>query len=214
MSDNPTMSGAPRKVTAVLFNGFELLDVFGPLEVFGVISDHFQIQLIGPASGSVQSAQGPQAVADCAYHDAPPCDVVLIPGGIGTRELVQDRPFLDWLAGWATPAEYTVSVCTGSAVLAAAGLITGYRATSNKRAFGWVSQQGIDVEWIPEARWVEDRNRWTSSGVAAGIDMTLALVARLHGAAFASTLADRIEHDWHQDPSWDPFARKNGLTNH
>jgi transcriptional regulator GlxA family with amidase domain len=64
------------------------------------------------------------------------------------------------------------------------------------------------VEWIFEARWVEDRNRWTSSGVAAGMDMAISLISHLHGSASADEVADGVEYDWHRDSSWDPFAAK------
>jgi transcriptional regulator GlxA family with amidase domain len=195
----------------VLFEGFELLDVFGPVELLAQLPQHFALDLLGPAPGPVTSAQGVAVVADHAYADAPPCDVVLVPGGIGTRRLVEDQGWLKWLREWAGPSDLVTSVCTGSGVLAAAGLLEGFRATSNKRAFAWASSQGNDVTWVPEARWVEDRGRWTSSGVAAGMDMTLALIARLHGDAVATETADRVEYDWHRDPAWDPFAAKNGL---
>jgi len=95
-------------------------------------------------------------------------------------------------------------------VLAAAGLLDGYRATSNKRAFVWAASQGPKVEWVPKARWVEDRDRWTSSGVAAGTDMTLAIISRLHGQDLADQLADAVEYDWHRNPAWDPFAARWG----
>ena len=124
-----------RRINVVLFDGFELLDVFGPLQMFGVLSpDCFEIVILGPHAGPVRSAQGPQAHADCAYEDAREPDIVFVPGGMGTRTLVKDGAFLTWLAGHADPAEFVMSVCTGSAVLAAAGLLDGYRATSNKRS--------------------------------------------------------------------------------
>jgi transcriptional regulator GlxA family with amidase domain len=202
----------PRRITVVLFDRFELLDVFGPLELFGILPDRFEIGLAGPSGAPVRSAQGPEAVPHHSYEKAARPDVVLVPGGIGTRQLVDDRAFLDWLAAWARPAELVTSVCTGSALLAAAGLLDGYRATSNKRAFNWARTQGPHVEWVARARWVEDRDRWTSSGVAAGMDMTLALIARLHGDELASDVADGVELEWHRDPSWDPFAAKYGLV--
>jgi transcriptional regulator GlxA family with amidase domain len=90
--------------------------------------------------------------------------------------------------------------------------LDGYRATSNKRAFHWARAQGPQVDWIAQARWVEDRDRWTSAGVAAGMDMTLALIARLNSDEFATAVVDRVEYDWHRDPTWDPFAAKNGLV--
>jgi transcriptional regulator GlxA family with amidase domain len=207
-----TSSPERRHVGVVLFPGFELLDVFGPLEMFGVLTDEFDIVMIGPTVGEVASAQGPRVVADVSYEGAPAVDIVVVPGGIGTRALVNDQSFLGWLKGWATSAEFITSVCTGSGVLAAAGLLDGYRATSNKRSFSWASAQGAGVTWIPEARWVEDGNRWTSSGVAAGIDMALALIAHLHGEDLATGLADRVEYEWHRDSSWDPYAAKNGLV--
>jgi transcriptional regulator GlxA family with amidase domain len=201
-----------RRVGIVLFDGFELLDVFGPAELYGVLPDRFQLHMIGPRAGPVTSAQGPQVLASEGYTEAPPADVVLVPGGIGTRALVEDRSFLGWLGRWAGGAPLVTSVCTGSGVLAAAGLLDGYRATSNKRAFSWAVAQGPRVDWVAEARWVEDRDRFTSSGVAAGMDMTLAVVARLCGHAVADHLADGVEYDWHRDPRWDPFAAKHGLV--
>lgn len=205
-------TGEPSQLSVVLFDGFELLDVCGPLEMFGLLTDRFSIDLVGPDPGPVKSATGPQIVADRSYGEAPPADILLVPGGIGTRRLVQDRKFVAWLSEWAASARYVTSVCTGSGVLAAAGLLDGFRATSNKRAFEWARSQSQNVEWVPEARWVEDRNRWTSAGVAAGIDMALALIAHLHGEQVATTLADRVEYDWHREPTWDPFAAKNGLA--
>jgi len=158
------------------------------------------------------SAQGPSALAEVSYADASTTDIVLVPGGIGTRRLVEDAGFLGWLNAWASPATFVTSVCTGSGLLAAAGLLDGYRATSNKRAFEWACSQGARVTWVPEARWVEDRDRWTSSGVAAGIDMALALIARLVGEDRARDLADRVEYEWHRDSTWDPYAAKNRLV--
>lgn len=201
-----------REIATVLFDGFDVLDVFGPLEVFGVAGRRFNLTMLGPEVGPVRSAQGPAVVADVPYRDAPRADIVLVPGGIGTRRLVSDVAFIEWLAEWAERAELVTSVCTGSGLLAAAGLLNGYRATSNKRAFTWAREQGPQVDWVPEARWVEDRDRWTSSGVAAGIDMALALVAHLEGDELADVIADGIEHNWHRKSDWDPFAAKNGLV--
>ena len=201
-----------RTVGVVLFDRFELLDVFGPLEIFGVLKNHFEIVVIGPPDGYVASSQGPRSVVDVAYAGAPRGDVVLVPGGLGTRSRVDDGEFIGWLGDWASKAELVTSVCTGSGVLARAGLLDGYRATSNKRDFAFAVSQGPLVEWVPSARWVADRDRWTSSGVAAGMDMALALVAHLHGEQLATAVANAIELDWHRDSSWDPFAVLNGLV--
>ncbi|MGH9047707.1 MAG: DJ-1/PfpI family protein [Acidimicrobiales bacterium] len=202
----------PSRVGLVLFEGFELLDVVGPVELFAHAPELFAVELVGPSIGPVASAQGHEVVAEVAFAEAMVCDVAMVPGGMGTRRLVTDPAFLEWLGIWASRARYVTSVCTGSGLLAAAGLLDGYRATSNKRAFSWASCQGETVEWVPHARWVVDRNRWTSSGVTAGMDMTLALISSMHGEAVALEIADQVEYEWHREPCWDPFAAKHGLA--
>jgi transcriptional regulator GlxA family with amidase domain len=208
----PAQTPPAETLTVVLFDDFELLDVAGPLEVFGGSGDRFSVTLVGPRPGPVTSAQGYEMVADLAYASAPPADIVLVPGGRGIRPAVDDGDLVAWLARWAAPAPYVASVCTGSALLAAAGLLDGYRATSNKRAFDWARSNGPRVEWVPEARWVEDRGRWTSSGVSAGMDMALALLAHLDGDDAALGVAQRMEYEWHRDAGRDPFAALYGLV--
>lgn len=205
------MTEAKRRVTVVLFEGFELLDVFGPVELFRLDPSLFDVELIAAEAGPVRSSQGPEVIATGAFADATSPDIVLVPGGQGTRPLATDQSFLAWLAGWAADAQLVTSVCTGSALLAAAGLLDGYRATSNKRAFAWASSHGASVSWVPQARWVEDDNRWTSSGIAAGMDMAAAIIAAIHGPEVAAKLSDAAELDVHADASWDPYAEKNGL---
>lgn len=206
------MTGVSRRVSVVLFDGFELLDVFGPIELLSMLPEQFRIDVVGPEAGPVRSSQGIEVVALSAYAQAQPGEIIMVPGGMGTRQLAEDQQFLAWLAGFASSAEFVASVCTGSALLAAAGLLEGYAATSNKRAYTWATQFGTDVSWKPQARWVEDRNRWTSSGVAAGMDMTAALIRALHGDEQARYAADRIELETHADPGWDPFAALYGLA--
>lgn len=200
------VDGEVRTVAVVLFDGFELLDVFGPLELFGRFPQEFSVTLLGPKAGAVRSFQGAEVIATSSYADAEVPQIVMVPGGLGTRALAIDQDFLRWLHRWASGAEIVTSVCTGSALLAAAGLLDGYRATSNKRAFDWASLHGQSVEWMAAARWVHDRDRWTSSGVAAGMDMTAALLGHLIGAERAQQAADEIELELHTDPDWDPFA--------
>ena len=201
-----------RHISVVLFEGFELLDVFGPVELFSMVPDRLAVEFIGPEAGPVASSQGVQVTATIGYNAAAAPDIVLIPGGRGTRRLVNDEAFLSWLRAWATPASLVTSVCTGSAVLAAAGLLDGYRATSNKAAFAWVREQGEKVGWIAEARWVEGRDPWTSSGVAAGMDMAAALLADLFGRDVAQRVTTGAELEVHEDASWDPFAKIHGLA--
>jgi transcriptional regulator GlxA family with amidase domain len=100
----------------------------------------------------------------------------------------------------------TTTVCTGSALLARTGLLDGRPATSNKIAWDWGVQQGPRVKWMRQARWVDDGNIVTSSGVSAGIDMALGLIARLHGRDMALASARYMEYRWHEDAADDPFA--------
>jgi transcriptional regulator GlxA family with amidase domain len=200
-----------RRVGIILFEGFELLDVFGPAEAFGALRNEFELVLVAAEAGPVKSSQGPRAIADAGFADCPRLDILLVPGGIGTRSEVENASLLASIRRLADRAELVLSVCTGAALLARAGLLDGRRATTNKRSFGWVKQQGPQTRWVEQARFVEDGNLWTSSGVTAGIDMALAVIARLSGTEVAETIALRIEHVWQSDPGFDPFAAHYGL---
>lgn len=199
------MVAAGRVVTVVLFEGFEVLDVFGPVELLSKVPE-VSIEFAGPRVGPVRSAQGAEVIATTSHAEVITPDVLLVPGGQGTRELVGDPRFLRWLGEAASRARLVTSVCTGSALLAAAGSLDGYRATSNKIAFDWVTTCGPSVDWVPRARWVHDRDRWTSSGVSAGMDMTHALIADLFGDEAALTAVRRAEYQPQTDSSDDPFA--------
>jgi len=201
-----------RRLGALFFPGFELLDTFGPLEMFGNMPGAVEIVTVAEHAGPVKSHQGPAVVAEFGFADCPRLDLLLIPGGMGTRAEVENAALLDWLRRRAPETEVTMSVCTGSALLARAGLLDGKRATSNKMFFQWVAEQGPRVEWIRQARWVEDGRYATSSGVSAGMDMALAVIARLAGPELSEMLATATEYEWHRDADWDPFARVHGLV--
>jgi transcriptional regulator GlxA family with amidase domain len=201
-----------RVVGALLFPGFELLDMFGPLEMLGVLRDHVEIVTLAETREPVPSAQGPRSVIERDFETAGDLDILLVPGGRGTRWEVTNAATLGFLRAVYPRLEILASICTGSGLLAAAGLLDGRRATSNKKSFAWASSQGPKVDWIPEARWVQDGNVFTAGGVAAGIDMTLALVARLFGEEIAEDVAEYTEYEWHRNSSWDPFAKKAGLV--
>jgi len=203
---------AERTLGVVLFPGFELLDVFGPLEAFGNLPGLFRVAMVAGTAGPVASAQGPRAVADHGFADCPRLDLILVPGGIGTREAVEDPGLLAWLARRAAEAEIVTSVCTGAALLARAGVLDGRRATTNKAFFQWVADQGPKVTWVRAARWVDDGKVVTSSGVSAGIDMALHVIARTAGHELSDNLARMMEYEWHTDADVDPFARIWGLV--
>ncbi len=203
---------AQRTIGALVYDKFELLDYFGPMEMFGVLPDHFRIHVVAQTPGSVASTQGPRVVVDQSFEQAEGFDLLWVPGGVGTRQQVENETTLEWLRAQSDTAQYVASVCTGSGLLAAAGLLDGRRATSNKMSFRWAESQSDKVTWLPKARWVEDGKFWTSGGVAAGIDMALAMISNIVGEEIAERVADGTEYDWHRDAGWDPFAEKAGLV--
>lgn len=180
--------------------------------MYGIAKAHFDIRLVAQNGGEVVSSQGPKSVADHTFDDAPYYDILLVPGGLGTRRELKNEALLSWLTAQAEKVEYMTSVCTGSALLAKAGLLDGVRATTNKAAYRWATAQGPEVRWQKQARWVEDGRFFTSSGVSAGIDMTLALIQKLHGKETAEKTAAFAEYEWHRDASRDPFAELHGLV--
>ena len=211
MADTSTV----KRVAVVLFDGFTVLDVYGPVQAFGSCRvtrpdgpphRFFQIFTIADRPGPVRSGEGPATHADHAFADAPEYDILLVPGGFGTRAAVRDDGFLAKLSAASRRAPVTTTVCTGSALLARTGLMDGRPATSNKIAWDWVLEQGPRVLWKRKARWVDDGNLVTSSGVSAGIDMALAVIARLNGRDMAVSAARNMEYIWHESPDDDPFA--------
>ena len=201
-----------RTLGALLYDDFELLDLFGPLEMFGNMQGTVVVRTVAEQAGLVRSAQGPRVHADQGLDDGPRLDLLLIPGGIGTRAQVDNGRLIDWLRARTDELEIVMTVCTGTALLAQAGLLDGRRATTNKMFFAWPEGTWPAVHWVREARWVEDGKFWTSSGVSAGIDMALAVVERIAGAQTAELLATATEYEWHRDAGWDPFARIHGLV--
>ena len=188
----------------LIFEKFETLDLFGPVEIFGGIANS-TLNYISLDGGMLASSQGVKINTEKAGI-LPSDSVLLIPGGMGTRQLVKDDAFLKRLVELSDSSEYVLSVCTGSALLAAAGLLSGKKATSNKNAFDWVKSVS-EAKWIERARWVNDGKFYTSSGVSAGIDMALGFVADCYGSELAKKIAYKIEYIWNENANNDPFAR-------
>jgi transcriptional regulator GlxA family with amidase domain len=191
---------------AILYDNFELLDLYGPLEMFGTLGDDLRIVTIAEAKGPVASTQGPKTVAEEDFNSAPPLDLVVIPGGIGTFPALENVELLNFLRERAEQAKFMMSVCTGSGLLAAAGLLDGKRATTNKMFFQMVADLSDQVTWVENARWVTDGKMVTSSGVSAGTDMALAVIAELFGSERAEQIAVFTEYQWHRDADRDPFT--------
>jgi len=195
-----------KEAVFILFQDFETLDVFGPAEILGRLKDNFHVEFYSVSGGIVSNMHNVSAstkpLPDAKTEDT----VLIIPGGIGTRKLVNDVNFLDKLKRIAESSEYILTICTGSALLAKTGLMDGKKATSNKIAFEWVKNQSCSVEWIKKARWVKDGNIYSSSGISAGMDMTLGFVSDYLGYETAKRLSIEIEYNWQQNPEIDNFA--------
>lgn len=222
---HPAQTATQVTVGVLLFPGFEMLDAYGPMEMWGSLKHAparfwggaekrvgVRLVTIAATRGEIPSNQGPKTVAEYGYADAPKLDYLLVPGGIGAVPLVRDAATLDWLRAQAGTAKVVMSVCNGASLLAAAGILDGRPATTNKMAFASSTAPGPKVHWVKQARWVDDGTVVSSSGVSAGMDMTLAVIARLYGQPLSEWLAQITEYDVHRDPSWDPFAVKAGLV--
>lgn len=214
-SQQPTAQApAARKLVLgmVLFDGFQLLDTYGPLEMFGALRDRVDIQILAEKPGIVRSSAGPGTAVDHTIAQAPPLDILMIPGGMGTRREVDNGALVAAFKTLAQATPHVASICTGAAILARTGLLDGIPATTNKRAWKWATGQGPKVQWVAQARWVEHGKYFTSSGISAGTDMALALIAKLFGKEQALKIAQNAEYEWNDDPHHDPFAKINGLV--
>ncbi|KAI1755751.1 class I glutamine amidotransferase-like protein [Xylaria castorea] len=206
---------APTKFGAVLFPGFQALDVFGPLDVLNNLSDSTPLEFIAlaatldPVNTKVNGPGriGQSIVPTHTFDDCPEdLEVLLVPGGFGARDPAILTPVAEFVKRIFPKLRYLLTVCTGSAIVAQSGVLDGRRATSNKRSWEWATAQGPAVHWVRQARWVVDGNIWTSSGVSAGIDLTFAFIADQYGEEVAKQLADRAEYVRNTDSSSDPFA--------
>ena len=191
-------------INILLFNGFEALDVFCPVEVLSFAEENC-LHYYSRFGGEIKCRQGFSVLTE-PLSEADGSGVLLLPGGPGTRKLVNDEGFLSDLRKSAKQASYCLSVCTGSALYAKCGVLDGRKATSNKRAMEWAMSASDRVEWIKKARWVSDGKFYTSSGVSAGMDMTLAFLSDRLGRDYAERAAAAMEYIWNDDPNSDPFA--------
>lgn len=126
---------------------------------------------------------------------------------MGTRTDETINPVIDFIRKIYPSVGFVITICTGSGVIARAGILDGKRATTNKMRFGSTAALRPQVQWVRQARWVVDGNIWTSSGISAGIDVTLAFVEKHYGRQLALEIARVLEYEWHEDADRDPFYR-------
>jgi transcriptional regulator GlxA family with amidase domain len=194
------------RVGILVFDGVAVLDLAGPFEVLsrarlepGVESRRtddgalFDVFTVARTSEPVTATGGLVITPRHSFADVPPIDLLLVPGGFGTRPLLQDAETIDWIRRTASAARRTASVCTGALLLARAGLLDGRRATTHWGAFGLLESLGRDITVDREARFVDD-GVLTSAGVASGMDLAFHVVESLFGRSVADETARYLEY--------------------
>ncbi len=198
-------------VGIVIFPEVEVLDFCGPYEVFSVIRldevrrrvepSPFQVLLVAETLAAVQTAGGMRVLPDCTLADCPELDILLVPGGWGTRQQILNETLVSWLAARGRQVETLASVCTGAMLLAKAGLLDGRRATSHWGALAWLRESFPTVTVEENSRVVEDGHLLTSAGISAGIDLALKVVERYYGQTVARVTARQMEYRLAEDES-------------
>lgn len=196
--------GLDMEINLLFFEDFETLDIFGPIEILSRI-DNANLHYVSIEGGQIKSRQG-YSIQTTSIDNIKPNGVFVIPGGQGTRTLINDQYFITQIRDIADNAEYVLSICTGSALLARTGLLDNRNATSNKNSFEWVTSVSDKVNWIRKSRWIVDGKFYTSSGVSAGMDMALGFVSDVFGTKTAEQIASDIEYIWNRDKQLDYFA--------
>ena len=186
-------------IGVALFDGAEELDWAGPCEVLAAWAQQFpddgvRVFTLARENSTITCAKGLRVLPDETWESAPPLDVLVYPGGRGTRTELADEAVLDWMRGVAAGG-VVASVCTGSLVLAAAGLLDGRPATTHWGSLELLPTLGRDIEVRPDDRFVDTGDVITAAGVSAGIDMALHLVARLHSPERAREVRRYIQYD-------------------
>lgn len=234
-------SAVPVHYGFLLIPSLTPIDMFGPMDVFTGLSMyytnstgkmHMSILSVNstpatttpPMNGLTFGMDLPPSITFDEYQklvannfsegkgaEKGPLDVILVPGGGGARmDVTHEIAFLKTLY---PSLKYAISVCTGSTLLARAGILDNRRATTNKKAWTWASSFGNNVSYQPRARWVKDGNVYTGSGVSAAIDTAYGFVADVYGDKVAQWVADASEYTRWTNASYDPFAERWGVVN-
>ena len=182
----------------LLFDDVEELDFAGPWEVFSATTQHLfpddRVVTIAQELRPIRCAKGLRVLPDCDFTTAPPLDVVLVPGGQGTRREASNPTLIGWLREAGQRCQWVTSVCTGALLLHEAGFAKGRRVTTHWAFVETLRQRG-DVTVLENRRYVRDGNVVTAAGVSAGIDMALWLVGQIHGIDVARKVQRGIEYD-------------------
>jgi transcriptional regulator GlxA family with amidase domain len=200
-----------QRVGILVFSEVEVLDFCGPFEVFSVTRldetrrreepSPFDVTLIAESREVVVATGGLKVLPDCTLDECPPLDVLVVPGGWGTRRGLQNPRLIEWIASRGRVVPTLTSVCTGAMLLGQAGLLDGRRATTHWRSLAWMRESFPNVTVEDRLHVVEDGNVVTSAGISAGIDMALRVVARVCGESVARATARQMEYRFPSDNS-------------
>lgn len=198
-----------KRVGIVLFENIEVLDFCGPFEVFSAarINEEkrreepspFELFLVAEKNAPVVTTGGMKVLPDHTLENCPKLDILVVPGGWGTRKELNNSAMLDWLRNRASEVETLTSVCTGSMLLGSAGLLNGLHATTHWRSLDWMRESFPFVKVEYDRHVVEDGRVFTSAGISAGIDMALKVVARYCGEGVARATAKHMEYAYPDD---------------
>ena len=190
-----------RNTAILIFDDAEVLDFCGPFEVFSVTNELnnyglFNVYTVAERKRTIRAKNGLKVQPDYGFHGCPVPDILLIPGGSGTRKVMHHGRTLSWIKSTAAGVELLLTVCTGSLVLAITGLLDGLKATTHHEVIPLLRETATNTEVLPTRRFIDNGSVIVSAGISAGIDMCLYVIARLHGEVIASRTARYMEYSW------------------
>jgi transcriptional regulator GlxA family with amidase domain len=180
-------------IAILLFENYTALDIIGPYEILSKLPGT-RILLVGTEKKEYKDMYGLRIIADNSFNEISHADVLLIPGGFGIDNLIKDQAVIEWIKKIDITSQWTVAVCSGSILLAAAGLLNGKNCTTHWRRKQQLREYNVNVK---DERYVQDGKFVTSAGVSAGIDMALYLVSKIAGDQLAKMIQLGIEYDPH-----------------
>jgi transcriptional regulator GlxA family with amidase domain len=198
----------PLTVGIIIFDQVEVLDVAGPFEVLAVTRlneerrqeelSPFRVLLISESMDQVSAVGGLRFTPDVTKDNCPELDLLIVPGGWGTRTQIKNVNLLKWIANKSARSRLTVSVCTGSSLLGKAGLLDGHEATTHWRTFDFLKQAAPNAYIREDLRFTKDKSIFTSAGISAGIDMALHIVSHFFGTKIGEATARQMEYPYPQ----------------
>jgi transcriptional regulator GlxA family with amidase domain len=196
---------ATRNLAILIFDDVEVLDFCGPFEVFSVanrFSDPpaFNVLTVAEKAAPILTRGGLSVIPHHQLLDCPPPDILLVPGGYGTRKEMNNLALIDWIKQASSKSELVLSVCTGALLLAKAGLLDGLEATTHHGAIDLLRKTAPTTTVYADRRFVDNGRVICSAGITAGIDMSLHVISRLLGKEVAGKTARQMEYPWQTNP--------------